>query len=122
MSRHQLLEGFRSLVPGIVELDVTMQKDQGKPDENRGFCFIEMYNQTAAEQAIAKLTAPDLELAGECVPIMFPSQLILRELCAVNRTRDPLLSSIDWGLYFNWCRQFILIGARWDLVPCSKGC
>jgi RNA recognition motif-containing protein len=69
MSRQTLLEGFRSLVPGIVELDVTMQKDQGKPDENRGFCFIEMYNQASAEQAIAKLTVPDLELAGECVPM-----------------------------------------------------
>lgn len=66
MPRQTLLETFRGLVRGVVELDVTTQKDQGRPEENRGFCFIEMYNQAAAEAAMPVLTSPDLVFAGEC--------------------------------------------------------
>ena len=55
----------------MVDLDVTMQKDQGKPSENRGFCFLDMYNQAAAEQAMAALAAPTLQFDGECVPSVY---------------------------------------------------
>jgi RNA recognition motif-containing protein len=65
MTRSALLEAFCATVAGIMELDVTMQKDQGKPDENRGFCFLEMYNQPAAEVALKKLSQ-DVTFAGEC--------------------------------------------------------
>lgn len=64
-TRQQLLATFRDLTPGVVDLDVTMQKDQGKPRENRGFCFLDMYNQAAAEQAMATLASPTLEFDGE---------------------------------------------------------
>ena len=66
-TRQQLLLAFRDLTPGVVDLDVTMQKDQGKPSENRGFCFLDMYNQAAAEQAMAALASPTLQFDGECV-------------------------------------------------------
>jgi RNA recognition motif-containing protein len=66
MDRVALQSAFKDLIRGLVEVDVTMQKDQGKPDENRGFCFLDMYNQTAAEQAIDVLNQ-DVEFAGECV-------------------------------------------------------
>lgn len=65
-TRQQLLATFRALTPGVVDLDVTMQKDQGKPSENRGFCFLDMYNQAAAEQAMATLASPALHFEGEC--------------------------------------------------------
>lgn len=65
-TRQQLLAAFRMLTPGVVDLDVTMQKDQGKPTENRGFCFLDMYNQAAAEQAMATLASPALQFEGEC--------------------------------------------------------
>lgn len=70
--RQELLEGFRGLVRGIEELDVTTQKDQGRPAENRGFCFLEMYNQAAAEAAMAALAAPGLELCGVYASLSSP--------------------------------------------------
>ena len=53
---------------GVEELDITTQKDQGRPGQNRGFCFLEMYNQAVAEEAMAILAAPGLELCGMCAP------------------------------------------------------
>lgn len=69
-TRQQLLSTFRALTPGVVDLDVTMQKDQGKPSENRGFCFLDMYNQAAAEQAMATLASPTLQFEGEYGPFV----------------------------------------------------
>lgn len=69
-TRQQLLTAFRALTPGVVDLDVTMQKDQGKPSENRGFCFLDMYNQAAAEQAMATLASPTLQFEGEYGPFL----------------------------------------------------
>ena len=70
MNRAALLAAFRGLVRGVMELDVTMQKDQGKPDENRGFCFLDMYNQPAADAAMAALNS-DVEFAGQCAACCF---------------------------------------------------
>jgi hypothetical protein len=64
--RKELLDSFRSLVRGIEELDITTQKDQGRPGQNRGFCFLEMYNQAVAEEAMGILAAPGVQLCGMC--------------------------------------------------------
>lgn len=64
--RQELLESFRGLVRGIEELDITTQKDQGRPGQNRGFCFLEMYNQAVAEEGMATLSAPGVQLCGMC--------------------------------------------------------
>lgn len=71
MGRAQLLAAFRKLLVGVVDLDVTMQKDQGKPDENRGFCFVELYNTSAAELALDVL-GKDVDFDGECASVSFP--------------------------------------------------
>jgi RNA recognition motif. (a.k.a. RRM, RBD, or RNP domain) len=85
--RQELLDSFRSLVRGIEELDITMQKDQGRPGQNRGFCFLEMYNQAVAEEAIAALSAPGVQLCGMCVSPAVPRvALCLVALCFVTYT------------------------------------
>jgi RNA recognition motif-containing protein len=65
--RQELLESFRSHVRGVEVLDITMQKDQGRLGQNRGFCFLEMYNQAVAEEAMSTLSAPGMQLCGMCV-------------------------------------------------------
>ena len=67
LSRAALTAAFKQRIRGVVDVDATMQKDQGKPDENRGFCFVEMYNQAAAEAALKELHH-DAEFAGACAP------------------------------------------------------
>jgi hypothetical protein len=97
MSRLDLLEAFRNIVVGVVDLDVTMQKDQGRPGENRGFCFLEMYNQPAAEQALATLANPNLEFAGTCVPIRACEGYYIDLTLACTEKLESDLTCVSWS-------------------------
>lgn len=66
-----LLQQLRDAVPGVLEVDIAMNKDPAggaTTGLNRGFGFAEMYNNAAAEAARPILQASDFKLGGQCVP------------------------------------------------------
>ena len=90
------VELCRGLVRGVEDLDITTQKDQGRPGQNRGFCFLEMYNQAVAEEAMAILVAPGVQLCGMCASSLIMdrgSQTLFKQVATGSMT------TIDTGTH-----------------------
>jgi heterogeneous nuclear ribonucleoprotein R len=68
MNEEALKEALVQLdLKGLVNIDLAKSKET--PDSNRGFGFLEFYNSTAAAQAKAKLSNPDVRVGDRTVNV-----------------------------------------------------